>query len=324
MIGLQLLGEEKSIQHFQQLLPVLTSASLPVARQAMRSTAKVTTPHCRKYAKALISLLRSSKDIVFRKSCLIAIGKLEDVTLIHDIIAASLHFRQSERRLIETMIRKIGITAAPMLLASTKDQTLPDRCRALAGRILGHLALPQLHSSLYDIVQVEADRAYFYFSHYHGIQSRYPDKDLTLLVEALLTGYHSVTDFIIQLLCSAGEVEDADLLLRLYRNPDIRIRSQVIETLEKTCDRKIFRMLRQLIEDVPPEEMLRTYYQRRTQLMPLNELLDKMSRSSSPVDQIAALATMYQLQMPELADALKRQTLSQEELFQHFAQELLA
>ncbi len=324
MMGIQLLGEEKSIQHFQLLLPFLASPSLEIARHAMQALAKVTTPNCRKYAKTLLAHLRASNDIFFRKACLTAIGKLEDATLIHDIIAASLHFRQSERRLIEAMIRKIGLNAVPMLLATTRDHHMPDRCRALSGRILGHLALPHLHSSLHDIVQVEANRAYFYFSHYHSIQSKYPDKDLTLLVEALLTGYHSVMDFIIQLLCSAGEVEDADLLLRLYRNPDIRIRSQVVETLEKTCDRKIFLILRQLIEDVPPEEMLRTYYSRQADLMPLSELLEKMSLSASPVDQIAAVATMYQLKLPELENALKRQVHSHEEIFQHFAQELLA
>ena len=82
-----------------------------------------------------------------------------------------------------------------------------DRSRLLAGKILGRLALPQLRANLIPIITTEIDRAFFYFHHHHTIQSAYPQYDLHVLKDALLTGYHSVIDFIIELLGVAGEIE---------------------------------------------------------------------------------------------------------------------
>lgn len=322
-MGLQVVGEESSPYHIALLLPFLKNPNKSISRQAMKSFSQIANSQCRKYAKTLISLLRASKDSTYRRSCLVAIGKLDDPTLIRDIVISSEHFFQSERRLVQSIIRKMGIRTIPILLALTKDITIPDRCRALAGKILSQLALPHLHANLHEIVNREIDRAYYYYYHYHSIQKQHSDIDLSLLVEALHTGYHSVLDFIIQILSAAGEVEDADMLSRLFRSPDSKIRSQVIETLEETCDRKIFIGLRPLMEDIHPSEVLEAYIKAKKNVLTLPELLDRMSHSPSQVDQIVSATLMQQLNMPNWKEHIRRQMKGSQEIFKHFANELL-
>jgi hypothetical protein len=223
----------------------------------------------------------------------------------------------------ELIIRKMRNKAVAPLLAITKDTSMPDRCRALSGRILGHLALSHLHANLHEIIGLEISRAAFYYYYSHTIQGRYPDRDLSLLVEALQTGYHSVIDFVIQVLSTAGEVEDCDLIARLARSRSSKIRSQVVEMLEKTCDPKIFKSLRPFLEDAPPQEIFTLHFEDSKEFLTLEEILKKLNSSSSHVDQIISVMLMKELNAPQWKDALMRLMTSNEPIFRHFAKELI-
>ena len=109
-----------------------------------------------------------------------------------------------------------------------------------------------------------------------------------------MTGYHSVIDFIIQLLGVAGEIEDSELLSRSMRSSNPKVRSQVIETLERTCDTSLFRLLQGLVDEVPLQVKLRSYPK---QPHTLEQLLNHLRSSPSLVDQIAAAAVSSSLQL---------------------------
>lgn len=322
-LAIELLGEEGSNAHYALLISFLNHPSRLIRHEAIASYAKIATPQCRQHAKLIIGHLRRSEDTFFRRECLKALGKIGDPTLIRDILDASKHLHQSEIRLTETIVRKMGLAGVPTLLTITKNTSMPDRCRALAGRILGHLALSHLHANLKEIIDIELERASFYYYYYHTIQQRYPDKDLSLLVEALQTGYHSVMDFMIQILSTAGEVEDCDLISRLFRSKSSKVRSQVVEMLEKTCDPKIFKTLRPFLEDVPPQEIFNSYLRNKKELLTLEQLLIILQKSSSHVDQIVSVTLMQEINAPHWKEALNRLLSSNEPIFRHFARELI-
>jgi hypothetical protein len=224
---------------------------------------------------------------------------------------------------MEEVIFKMGLRTVPALLSIMRDIHIPDRCRLLAGRVLGRLALPQLRANLSDIIRQEIARAYFYFYHYHTIQSFNPELDLSMLQDVLITGYHSVLDFIIQILGVAGEVEDEELLSRSLRSRNPKVRSQVVEALEKTCEPQIFRLLQPLVDDIPYEEKIRAYTKSGHTPMKLNPLIDKMGKSSAQIDQIIAATLKYRLNLPSWRESLRQQMSRQDEIFHHFAYELL-
>lgn len=271
----------------------------------------------------LLEKLAATSDPQLRQSCLQALGKIGSPACVKPLLESSVRFLPSERRLAEAAVCQIGRETVPTLLAILKDTSMHDRSRILAGRILGRLSLPELRANLYEIVSVEIERAYFYFYHQHNIQKQYPEYDLSLLHDDLESSFYSVIDFIIQLLGVAGESEDCELLSHAQRNPNPKVRSHVLETLEKTCEPRIYRALYPLIADLPIEEKMRSYLKEGHKPLSLTELLDKMSQSSIQGDQIVAIALKYRLNLPKWRDALREQLSSQKEMFHHFVYELL-
>lgn len=275
------------------------------------------------YTPYLLKKLNESLDPSMRESCLQALGKIGTLDAVKPIIDASVHFLPNERRLAEAAICQIGAQTVPMLMEMLKDPSMHDRSRILAGRILGRLAPQEFQANLYDIVSIEIERAYFYFYHQHYIQAQYPHVDLQLLQDDLESSFYSVIDFIIQLLGVAGESEDCEVLSYANRSPNPKVRSQVLETLEKTCEPRIYRALYPLIADLPHEEKMRAYLKEGHTPLSLTQLLDKMSQSSIQGDQIVAIALKYRLDLPNWRESLRQQLTSNKEILHHFAYELL-
>lgn len=325
-MGLQILGFEGNSNDIDLLIPFLKHPPIPIGRTAAKSIAEIAQNDpidSIRQAPLILSQLIAVKDNEVRLSCLKSLGTVNDSSLVGEIIRASIHFRANEKRLIETIIYKMGLRTVPALIALTKDAHLHHRCRVLAGKILGRLSLPQLRSNLSNIIDKEIQRAYFYFYHSCTIQKDYPQYDLSILKDVLMTDYHSVLDFIIQLLGVAGEVEDVELLSSSLRSRNPKVRSQVVETLEKTCEPAIFRKLQPLIDEAPQEVKLNAYLKEGHQSLSLTDLLDTLSESSAQVDQIIAAATRYHLNLPNWRESLRQQMCRQDEIFYHFAYELL-
>lgn len=322
-MGIIILGIDSMPQDIDILIPFLKHKSLKVARAAASAISQMADRHSLRYSPTLLSQLESASDTEIRQSCLRALGKMADSSLAKEIIIRSTHFRPNERRLAEAIIANIGLRMVPLLIAIVKDTRMQDRPRILAARVLGRLALPQLRKHLHSILSIEIDRAYFYFDHYHSIHKQNPNVDVGHLRDALLSGYESVLDFIIQILGVAGESEDCELLSRGLRSPSPKVRSHVIETLEKSCKTSLFKSLFPLIADMPHEEKLRLYKRAHPKILSLPELLDKMSKSPLLGDRIIAAALKYQYDLPNWRDSLRQQMATHEEIFHHFAYELL-
>jgi HEAT repeat protein len=243
----------------------------------------------------LLDLLAAHPNNKVRLSCLEALGQMGDPSIALYIIYASSHFRPNERRKAEEVISRMGAATVPILLTLTKDPTLQDCCRLLAGRTLGRIDLEELRDKLFDIVHSEIERSYFYFYHAHTIQRDNPKIDLEILSESLLTRVHSLIDFIIQLLSVAGSIEDKELLSRSLRSSNQKTHSHAIETLEKTCDRRIFSLILPLIDDSPLENKLQACIQNGVEPQKMLPLLQNLSQSSSRLDQVTAATILSQI-----------------------------
>lgn len=318
LMGIQVLTVEATQEDVNILIPYLRHESMHVKRKAALAISEVATSQSSKHAKTLLHYVTSESDNEFRLSLLKAIGKMADTSLVKDILLNGLHLRPNERRQIEKIIYQMGLKTVPTLLSMTKDTDLHDKTRLLAGKILGRLALPQLRANLPNMMKHEIERANFYFCQHHTIQETYPQKDLHVLKDALLSGYHSVIDFIIQMLGVAGEIEDSELLSRSMRNPNPKIRSQVIETLERTCDPALFRLLQPVVDELPLSIKLKALTP-----LSLDELLAVLRKSPSLTDQVAAAAISASEKIPHWRSTLKQQMKNNEEIFNHFAYELL-
>lgn len=322
-IGLNILGFERRPDNVEGLFPYLKHASLNVNRMAAKALALSAHPDQKAFVHPLIQSLPHLNDPEVRSHCLLALQKFSDPTAIRPLILSSVHFRAPERKQIEQVVLAIGASTAPVLLEIAKDGAIHDRCRLLAGKILGKIDLKKLQTHLHQIISVEIERAYFYFYHAHTIQKQIIEHDLSILEGALLTGYQSIIDFIIQILGVAGSIEECEILSLALRSKNRKTRAQAIESLEKTCDTKIFALLEPLIDERHPEEKLRHYLRSGRVAYNLNQLLDALCNSSSLGDQIVSVALKAHLKVPNWQQELSEKLKSKEEIFHHFANELL-
>lgn len=324
-MALDILAEDNSIESAEPALSFLSHESVLVKRSAARCIARLADKRFRRHAPKLIEELESARDNQFRLYLLDALGKIADTTTIKEILLASVHFRPNERRKTEEIVVQMGLKTVPLLLTLTKDIALPERARIHAGKILARLALPQLQANLIDILDIEIERAYFYFYFGHTIQKQYPLYDLEMLQNALLAGYQSVIDFILHLLGAAGSLEDPELLVRALHSKNAKIHSHAVESLEKTCDIRIFRLIAPLIDDLPLEEKMAAClrWQGDFPKLTLSELLDKLERSPALFDKIVSCRLKAKLQMPGWRQNLREQMKHSNESFHQFAYELL-
>lgn len=324
-IGLTILSEIESTESIEKIMNFLDHRSLKVQIKAAEALARVSNKSTARFAREIIEKINDTSDNKIRLFCLESLGKIADSSTVKDILLASIFFRPNERRLTETIISEMGLKTVPILISIVKDTSLHDRCRVSAAKILGRTALPQLQANLNDVIDKEISRAYFYLYFAHNIEKKYPDYDLSLLKNALLTGYQSAVDFIIYLLGVAGSIEDCDLIVHSLHSKNAKPRSHAIETMEKNCENRIFRKIQPLIEDLPSESKFEYYVNLGGSFpeLSLSDLLKTLETSASLFDKTIAAHLKAKFRIGDWKESLRQQIKTCDGPLHHYAYELL-
>jgi hypothetical protein len=327
--GLAVLSLRPQLQHIDMILPFLQHKSTVVLRHAAKALAlvmndlSVSKHYCIVYQDKLLSLLLDTHDQKVRLALLEAISAIGDSTCVAKLIQSCIHFCPAERRCVEKIITNMGPKTVPKLLSIAKNPEEHPRSRILSGNILGALAPPQLQANLLPILKNEIFRSFFYFYHAHRIQEQHPEFDLANLKEALLLNHQSTIDFIIQILAVSGSIKNGEILSRSLRHPSAKIRSQAIETIEKNCPPNVFDLLEPLICEHSIETKIQIYLKATYPALNLNDLLDKLSASSSEANNLIAATVKRRFNLAGWRSKLKKQMPSHSKLFQDIAYELL-
>ncbi len=321
--ALRVIGDCGSIADIARLLPIIKYGEPDLAGKATSAVAKIIDSEGQRYAPTLLGILRTRRDTRVRVACLRSIGRLKQPALAAGILEASQHFRARERRAAEEVIADLGLRCVPVLVVTCRDAEQPDPCRLLAAQALGRLAPEHLRSNLRGILREDIKRAYRYFYYYHTIETRDDGIDLHVMKETLLSGYYATMDFVLHLLGIAGSLEDWELLSTSLRSRSARTRSQVLEALETTCDPELFRMLEPLLEDHDLAIKMQACEDHGCSPLQLNEVLAIMAKETRLSDRVVASAYMRSLDLPSWRDTLRQQMHTDEEIFHHFAYEML-
>jgi ATP/ADP translocase len=273
-------------------LPFLYHADSQIAIEAAKTLYSTFSYHDREVMKSLIRYICHSKNIECRRWVIRTIAKMSDPAYLRKVILLAGKLHRSEHRLIEQMVKQMGKQGNLVLLSLSKNPKHPLVARALAAKILGHTSLHLLHANLEEIVIVEMKNATILTKLLFQLKPGNSAQE-KLFEKALLSSLEHYVEFIIQILSYAGELEDPELVLRLWREKSPRVQSQLIETLEMTCERKIFRSLQPLLE-------FSALYASREPIgspfPPIPKELEKQMRESSLLSEQLAIAIYYYAQ----------------------------
>jgi hypothetical protein len=322
-LGITLLGVEGSSQNIEILIDYLKHPSLAVAESAASALQECLDLHSMRHAQTILEQIELRSDLEFRLACLKALSKIGHTSLVRSIISISAQLLPQEARLAEKIVRSLGLKIIPSLVGIMQDTTMSDRSRIIASKILAQLSMPQLTAHLYDVIRKELERSYFYFYYGSTLPDALDGQDIKLLKEGLLSSFQSTINFIIHLLGTSRWIDDSELLTFSLSSKSSKIRNQAIESLETCCDRRVFRLLWPLIGDLPLKEKLSYCNRFADTQYNIAQVLEKLEESPGTLDIILAATWKYRLNLPGWRVSLRRQMANQEEIFHHFAYELL-
>jgi len=270
-------------------LPFLYHADGQIAKEAAKTLYRSFSHHGGDIVKSLILYLKHSKNIDCRMWVIRTIAKMSDPSYLRKVILLADKLHRSEHRLIEQMVKQMGKQGTLILLSISKNPKHALSARALAAKILGHRSLHLLHANLEEIVMGELKNATALTQLLFQLQTGANSQE-KLFEKALLSSLEHYVEFIIQILSYAGELEDPELVLRLWREKSSQVQSQLIETLEMTCEGKIFRKLQPLLE------FSALYAEKEPTGVPypsLSEKMEKQLRQSPLLSEQLAIAIYY-------------------------------
>jgi hypothetical protein len=322
LVGLSILGqipEESTVQH---LINFLKTSSKEIARVSARSLASVASIEFATHALEVAKRLATCPDAKTRHYLLIALEKFENPAIASTLLTSSLHFFPSEKIQAERIIESYGLEMVPTLIHFLENTDIHERCRLLAGKVLVKLQPNLVKKRLQPLIQNEVKRALFYFYHAQTIKQQLPGKDSSIIENALISGYHSSVDFMIQLIGAASNMEASEVLSLSLWSDNKKTAAQALEAIEKLTPPKLFALIEPLLKSASEHKRWLFFLKLGGTPLSLKELLDKMSSSPSPTDQIVAVGMKAKLGIGNWRHLVRAKMKTQETLFKHFAEEM--
>jgi hypothetical protein len=322
LVGLSILGHMPDAKTMEYLIRFLKVPSKEVARVSARALAQVASKEFSSYAVEVSKQLASCQDPKTRHYILNALEKLGNPAIAHTLLMSSLHFFPSEKLLVERIVTSYGVEIVPTLIHFLENSQIHERCRLLAGKILAKLRPGVLKKRLHTVINKEVKRALFYYYHAQTIKQQLPDNESAIIENALISGYHSTVDFMIQLIGAASNMEASEVLSMSLWSENKKTAAQALEAIEKLTPPKLFVLIEPLLKSGRGHKRWLFFLKLGGTPLSLEELLDKMSSSPSPTDQIVAVGMKAKLGIGNWRHLVHAKMKTQETLFKHFAQEM--
>jgi len=316
-MGLLAQGYMEQEGDLELLIPYLKQKAPSVQLAAAQSIRRLNTQP--KIAKLLIDNLSAIQVGEVRLELIAAIQKGLDAKLALPFVRAAARLRPIEKRAAITALSS-GAVPAETLLELTANTDLDHRARLLCGKALAKLNTKLLRRELRGIITPVIQQAQAYFWHTEHIKQS-GSMDLRLVAECMEGSFHHLIDFAIGLLAASGSIEESELITHSLRSHNEKTHSQGVETVEKTCDKKIFRLLEPLIDDRPDSDKIRRLPSLAHETT--EDILERLESSALIVDRLIAWHTRAKLKIGNwraLASAMRQ---TDDPLFNHFITELL-
>lgn len=271
------------------LFPFVQHSALAIRRAAGLAIAACAVEEC-PYGQKLLLFLNQTADTQLRSSLLLSLRKMKDESLIAPLL--SLDLRPAEKRTLEKIIVGMAPHTAT-LMTLIKNEAVHIRSRLFAAKILSHIDLTPIRTSLKEIVRAEIEKVYFYD---HHMQLPYA-QELTILKETLAANVDVRIDFLVQLSALAGAIPESEILSHGIHSKNRKVKARAIETLEKALEPTLFALIRPFIDERQSTERRRYLHKS----LKIEELLSLLATSPSRSDRLVAETLQQNLTPATLA-----------------------
>ncbi|MBN2479229.1 MAG: hypothetical protein JXA94_03290 [Parachlamydiales bacterium] len=256
VIGLEILNHDDTDEAVKKVINFISHENLKIKRKAAKALANITDEADRIHTSKILNELRLTNDNAFRKNLIIALGNINDSSIVKEILKISKSFRPNEKLLIEKIITSMGEKVSDILLSIIEDSKWNESSRILAIKILAKISIDKLQNNVKSITLKEIKKAHYYYYFSNTLEKKYSLYDLSILKSALQSGYRSTINFIIHLLSETSPIEDPELVLKSLYSKNAKTNAHAIETLEKNIKRSLYIKIRTLIDDTPKDYKL--------------------------------------------------------------------
>ena len=248
--GIYALGESKHKEYALFLIKFLENDNFLIRKEALLAIYKLSDKTLNQLVPPILELFKKGNWIE-RDISLDILSKIKDSQYIIPLLDISSILRPSEKRKINSLINELGLQTIPSLVTVLVEDRFSYNVRSIAGRTLGKLSFAQFKALEEQLIMNEIEKAYKFLYFYKIIQKDIEIKDddnLMLLSLFYRDIQHIILEFILELLTIGGILPDFEMIKTAINSTNSNSRANAIETIEQSTDRKIFTLLRPLIE----------------------------------------------------------------------------
>jgi len=277
------------------LFPFLDHPQPAVQLAAADSLSQLLTDEHSEFIPQLFEALERLRLPKVRLKLLQAVKKLVQKEHIIPLARLSARLTPIEKRACVDALAQAQ-SSFERYIDALKDLRLDLEARLVLAKAAFKRSPRRFRKALYAIALPEIERC----SAYYVLQNSSENPHLAAAIRAT---FHHTRDYLIHLLAVGGSLEDSDLIIHGLRSSSEKVHSHCVETVEKTCERKLFRLIEPLIDDRPSSEKMRKIRAKLPKELSTDTkgMIEYMYKSSFQSDRLIALYEIA-LSRPEQLD----------------------
>ncbi len=294
--GIYVLGESKHKEYAIFLTKFLKDSDFSIRQETLLAIYKLTDRTSSKIANHILEIFEKGNWIE-RDLSLDILSKIKDSQYIIPLLQKSSILRPNEKRKISSIINELGLQTIPSIVTVLVEDRFTYNVRSIAGRTLGNLSFTQFKALEEELILNEIKKAYKFLNFSQIIEKNIKienNKNLKLLSRFYRDIQSIILEFILELLTIGGRLPDFEMIKTAINSTNSNSRANAIETIEQSTDRKIFTLLRPLIDGRDIEGIM-SFYKSKFPIkdIKIEDILNIALNSNNPLEVEIVLEVIY-------------------------------
>jgi len=275
------------------IVQYLVHSNLKIRKTALKSLCRLINKNSTRLIPPILERIQNgdSEDRIMGMDALTKIG---NSNCISPLLLNAHHYTSYERRKVEQVIHSLGLKSVPFVIHIIRSDNYPYKGRSIAARVLSRIAFPQFELLSSEMIIPELKNAYQFLYYYSMLDQERSTAGLEVLKKFYLDIHRTIVEYVLELLTLGGKLPDYELVNASLHSKSAKERGNAIETIEQGVTRKIFKLIRPLIDARPIDERIKFFTDNFSiNKMSLEEIVIQSLESNIPIECTAAAQILW-------------------------------